>query len=100
MERPIHKRPAFSSPMTRSAILLLTNLVVITLGQNSNRPDNDLSYTQYPKYPPYCSQPEEMAKRAVPPLKSDDPDIKLVHVTSIIRHGARTPWSHQMMCWD
>jgi len=100
MERPIHKRPAFSSPMTRSAILLLTNLVVITLGQNSNRPDNDLSYTRYPNYPPYCSQPEEMAKRAVPPLQSDDPDIKLVHVTSIIRHGARTPWSHQMMCWD
>jgi len=27
-------------------------------------------------------------------------ETRLVHVTAIIRHGARTPWSNQIKCWD
>jgi hypothetical protein len=27
-------------------------------------------------------------------------ETRLVHVTAIIRHGARTPWSNEMKCWD
>jgi len=27
-------------------------------------------------------------------------ETRLVHVTAVIRHGARTPWSSEMKCWD
>jgi len=27
-------------------------------------------------------------------------ETRLVHVSAIIRHGARTPWSSEMKCWD
>jgi hypothetical protein len=27
-------------------------------------------------------------------------ETRLVHVTAIIRHGARTPWSNEMKCWE
>ena len=62
-------------------------------------------YTRYPHYPDYCSTEEEMNKRSIPPLtvpKDDmDMDIKteLLHVTAIIRHGARTPWNEHT-CWS
>eukprot|EP00565_Helicotheca_tamesis_P002243 CAMPEP_0185738278 /NCGR_PEP_ID=MMETSP1171-20130828/32455_1 /TAXON_ID=374046 /ORGANISM="Helicotheca tamensis, Strain CCMP826" /LENGTH=619 /DNA_ID=CAMNT_0028409445 /DNA_START=55 /DNA_END=1911 /DNA_ORIENTATION=- len=82
----------------RAAILLLSNVGAVLC--KSSILDKDLSYTRYPKYPPYCSVPEDMEKRGVPPLQSSDLKTKLVHVTSVIRHGARTPWSDQMMCWD
>ena len=81
----------------------------------------DSWYKRYPIYPPYCSTPEEMAKRHVPPMdnfatKDDPPDAEnnsttptthsptgqsqLVHVTALIRHGARTPWSGDLQCWE
>jgi hypothetical protein len=66
-----------------------------------------------------------MDDRSIPPLKDflprsgpfdDDDDengnstestkkhlvgeTRLLHVTAIIRHGARTPWSSEMKCWD
>jgi hypothetical protein len=46
-----------------------------------------------------------MHNRAVPPLQQqqeEDGGSKLVHVTAIIRHGARTPWSGppDMVCWE
>jgi len=53
-------------------------------------------YQRYPHYPDYCSTPEQMDQRAIPPLfgGQDAPsavgDTKLVHVTAILRHGART----------
>lgn len=59
---------------------------------------NNHWYTKYPAYPPYCSTPTEMKTRSIPPL-AEDPKLgatRLVHVTSIIRHGARTPLS---TCW-
>ena len=59
-------------------------------------------YKRYPKYPPYCSTPEMMQERRIPPLTTDDRvgDSRLVHVTSVIRHGARTPYSSDLDCWD
>lgn len=50
----------------------------------------------------YCSLPEDIFFRSVPPLSDMDyrvGETRLVHVTSIIRHGARTPWSNQETCW-
>lgn len=62
------------------------------------------AYKKYDKYPPYCSIPEEMEKRAVPPLQgeSNDGSSQLVHVTALIRHGARTPWqaAPYYQCWN
>jgi hypothetical protein len=59
-------------------------------------------YKRYPKYPPYCSTPEMMNERGIPPLKTNDRvgDSRLLHVTSVIRHGARTPYSSNLDCWD
>ncbi|KAL7543311.1 hypothetical protein ACHAXR_012620 [Thalassiosira sp. AJA248-18] len=63
----------------------------------------DNAYKKYDKYPPYCSTPDEMDKRAVPPLQgnSNDGSSKLIHVTALIRHGARTPFmgAPEYQCW-
>lgn len=67
-------------------------------------------YTKYETYPEYCSTPDQMEQRSIPPLKkqaknggsnSDDIDLELeiIHVTSIIRHGTRTP-TKVHTCWD
>jgi hypothetical protein len=58
-------------------------------------------YTAYPVYPPYCSTPEQMQQRGVPPLQqgSSYGASQLRHVTAVIRHGARTPWAGNLPCW-
>ena len=69
----------------------------------ATRGDEGADYAKYAHYPTYCSTPDEMNNRAVPPLrKQDDGGSTLVHVTAIIRHGARTPWSGppNMVCWE
>ena len=70
------------------------------------------SYARYARYPPYCSIPNEMDTRHVPPLPpppSTSTSIsyypsssRLVHVTALIRHGARTPYEGPpgYECWD
>lgn len=61
----------------------------------------DTHYTAYTAYPPYCSTPEQMKERAIPPLAPGGSfgESKLRHVTAIIRHGARTPWTANLPCW-
>jgi len=60
-------------------------------------------------YPSYCSTPDQMeATRHIPPLYSSNTNtplyenvdkFTLLHVTTVIRHGARTPYApHQ--CWS
>jgi hypothetical protein len=59
-------------------------------------------YTRYPLYPQYCSTPEQMQARNIPPLQDNGPRVgetRLRHVTSIIRHGARTVFGNAH-CWD
>jgi hypothetical protein len=62
----------------------------------------NIAYTRYPAYPPYCSIPEEMAKRDIPPVGDDVRlgESRLVHVTAVFRHGARTPYKGDLNCWD
>jgi ubiquitin-like domain-containing CTD phosphatase 1 len=64
--------------------------------------DDSSWYKRYPAYPEYCSTLEEMQRRAIPPLQDDDKlgETRLVHVTSVIRHGARTPWGSNLDCWE
>lgn len=57
-------------------------------------------YTRYPHYPDYCSTEEQMKQRAIPPLQNQEGiDSELVHVTALIRHGARTP-TKEHNCWE
>ena len=68
-------------------------------------PEEDKSYTKYSHYPPYCSTPQEMDKRAIPPLSNNDDttvQTQLVHVTALIRHGSRTPFAGapSYKCWN
>lgn len=60
----------------------------------------DQWYQKYPLYPEYCSTPSQLKQRAIPPLTKQDPTLStsLLHVTAIIRHGARTPYDNHS-CW-
>jgi hypothetical protein len=62
----------------------------------------NIAYTRYPAYPPYCSIPADMAKRDIPPVGNDVRlgESRLVHVTAVFRHGARTPYKADLNCWD
>lgn len=80
--------------------------------------DKQSWYQRYPRYPDYCSTPEQMEKRGIPPLEESksssssevELNTKLVHVTAILRHGARTILqgpsssdstdSSNYQCWD
>jgi hypothetical protein len=57
-------------------------------------------YKRYSHYPDYCSTPTQMYQRSIPPLKHDSKlgETRILHVTSIIRHGARTI-SKPHTCW-
>jgi ubiquitin-like domain-containing CTD phosphatase 1 len=58
-------------------------------------------YTAYPVYPPYCSTPEQMQQRRIPAFKDGSYGAsQLKHVTAVIRHGARTPWTGNLPCWS
>jgi Histidine phosphatase superfamily (branch 2) len=60
-------------------------------------------YSVYDEYPEYCSTPPMMSQRKIPVLKQDSRlgETRLVHVTAVIRHGARTPvWGENQQCWE
>ena len=65
-------------------------------------PAEDKAYTKYEHYPQYCSTPQEMEKRAVPPLGDTNVQTQLIHVTALIRHGSRTPFAGapSYKCWN
>ena len=93
---------AMSRAFPALPMLLLAAAYAMVATADADAPADDaISYSLYPSYPRYCSTPEEMATRAIPPLSSSAPEhSQLVHVTAVIRHGARTPWSDNMQCWD
>jgi Histidine phosphatase superfamily (branch 2) len=89
------------------------------LGSMTNmrrRNDKELKaqwYSKYPWYPDYCSTTDQMVQRGIPPLSDNNNnnnnnnkrvvgETRLLHVTSIVRHGARTPLQSpfQASCWD
>jgi ubiquitin-like domain-containing CTD phosphatase 1 len=63
--------------------------------------DNTTWYKRYPVYPEYCSTPEQMQRRAIPLLRKSPlvGETRLVHVTSVIRHGARVVDDPGLDCW-
>jgi hypothetical protein len=76
-------------------------LILSSAAGADDKPDS--WYKRYAQYPEYCSTPAEMQARRIPPLRDNDPhlgDTRLVHVTTVIRHGARTPWSSHQECWE
>ena len=96
--------------MILSAILILSSQIGNASSVKPKFPvpssmnDSQNGYKKYTHYPKYCSTPDEMETRAVPPLggTSNDGSSKLIHVTAIIRHGARTPFrgAPGYKCWD
>lgn len=58
-------------------------------------------YQRYVEYPEYCSTPEQMNQRRILPVRQDNRvgETRLVSVTAIIRHGARTSLGHHT-CWE
>ena len=77
-------------------------------GSNSNDPRSDYEewYSRYATYPEYCSTMNQMKKREIPSLPKDDKRVgetRLLHVTSLIRHGARAPLIRENgddVCWE
>lgn len=59
-------------------------------------------YTRYRNYPPYCSTPNAVLRREIPLLQKTNAtgDTSLLHVSAIMRHGARTPWGNDLNCWS
>jgi hypothetical protein len=114
----------FSPTKMMTAATLLVHLHAALQSMQTALADD--YYQRYPVYHPYCSDPKEMATRSIPPLSDDDlfhfrnlPDeanvtaadstdqetinnatvSRLVHVTAVIRHGARTI-TRPKPCWD
>lgn len=90
--RPRKERPIAMPQQPVSVVLIFSLFLTPTLSW----------YQRYESYPPYCSTPEEMATRSIPAIRPNVHlgDSRLAHVTAIIRHGARTPWSSDLACWD
>lgn len=82
--------------------MLKSTLLFTAVAMTMANPKNASWYTRYASYPNYCSTTDQMASRSIPPLTPNEHvgDSRLVHVTAIIRHGARTPWSSEIKCWD
>ena len=114
-QRMIRSRPSHWNRMSRvvtimAFVLALSSKAVVsqeeeTISASSSWSPADafnIAYTRYPAYPPYCSIPEEMAKRDIPPVGDDVRlgESRLVHVTAVFRHGARTPYKGDLNCWD
>ena len=83
---------------TRNALLCI--LVVLFRSVNPQRRNQEDSYYhRYEYYPPYCSTPEQMKGRSIPPLVTKASTTRILHATVVIRHGARTPTSARHDCW-
>jgi hypothetical protein len=88
--------------LQRSHFLLLAFLLPeVTTSQPEEEEMKFEWYSRYPIYPEYCSTPQQMKVRDIPALELDF-ETKVVHVTSILRHGARTVFgrSPDNQCWD
>lgn len=80
-------------------------LLLLTRTESNQFDTKSKWYTRYQNgYPEYCSTDEQMHKRQIPPVQkppfaTPDQHTHLLHVTSIIRHGARTPYA-DYKCWN
>jgi hypothetical protein len=87
--------------MNHLFILIITPLILTRCTSQETK-----EYTRYTQYHPYCSTPAQMSNRAIPPLQyasnSSASIPQLVHVTALIRHGARTPFASPPIykCWN
>lgn len=81
---------------------ILVLAIVGTLEGNTMHVQADF-YTAYSKYPDYCSTPSMMETRTIPSLQKEPHSLgetRLLHVTAVLRHGARTPANGGFPCWD
>jgi hypothetical protein len=102
-QRIVRSRPMHWNRMSLVATIMAFMLALSSKVVVSQEESNSATwYKRYPAYPPYCSIPEEMAKRDIPPVGNDVRlgESRLVHVTAVFRHGARTPYKGDLNCWD
>jgi hypothetical protein len=88
-------------PFAITAAMMLSSTIGKTMAEGS--PGSPVPwYSVYDQYPEYCSTPPMMAQRKIPVLNHDSRlgETRLVHVTAVIRHGARTPWGDSYQCWE
>ena len=79
--------------------ILALNILICTLCNAAEFSPASDWYTKYAEYPKYCSTPEQMNGRRIPPLSTPpDMETQLLQVTGIFRHGARTPYT-DYQCW-
>lgn len=84
---------------------MLLSLFLLFPTRNNAADTENKWYTLYPNgYPEYCSTEQQMYHRDIPaldktPYASSSFTTKLLHVTAVIRHGARTPFA-EYKCWD
>lgn len=57
------------------------------------------NFTRYEYYPQYCSTPNQMLQRKIPPMRSCNDKCQLAHVITVIRHGSRAP-NEMENCWE
>jgi hypothetical protein len=66
---------------------------------------HSIQYKSGKTYPDYCSTQQQQLSREIPELNTNSPllslneTMKLLHVTTVIRHGDRTPWGRHT-CWE
>ena len=81
--------------------LLLCIMMVLIAANDDDKPET--WYTRYKEYPEYCSTPSQMSTRDIPELKEGNRttygETRILHVSALIRHGARTPWSSSEDCF-
>ena len=99
---PIHARQRNQTTMLQLSLIILSlalSFVHYASGNSEFEPKSKW-YTRYPHYPDGCSTEEQMNERSIPDLQTSDESIEseLLHVTAIIRHGARTP-TKEHTCW-
>lgn len=91
-----------SRTLITAVLLLLSSSTSSEVAAQQHEPKKEEWYTRYSVYPPYCATPDEMARRKIPVLEKDSRygDAQIAHASVLIRHGARTPWSGDINCWD
>jgi hypothetical protein len=88
-----------SSSLLGALVLILKLFLALTGSAAANSNNSNKAYD------PYCSTPDEQKTRQIPKLKTNTPltnsiqKLNLLHVTTIIRHGSRTPYAPHK-CWE
>lgn len=77
-------------------LIFLTTVLFCSFASTTSAP-----WTAREEYPDYCSSPDAMNQRSIPPVNNVQQleGLHLLQVVAAIRHGSRTPWERHD-CWN